>query len=191
MSEILVLIRAHVPWTEIETVYNSAQEMFHHLAKVIGFQGFSVWQESVYDGDSLIVLEYVDIDAAERGLECWSEALTKVKIKMPFDRPADVMRVEVDKRFGRHLSLCGPNTYLSQSFRIAEPGHVQELVNDVEMVFDTLAGMPGIISGVYGPNAALNEEIIGIATWLSEKSYRSSLPDRDWGYRIDFFNRLA
>ncbi len=191
MGEIVVLIRAHVPSSEVETVYDSAQEMYHHLAASPGFLGFSVWQQDHHNGDSLVVLEYTDDQAADKGLECWLNTHSKVDTKMPFDKEPSIVRMDVSNRFGRHLSLCGPNTYLSESFRFAEPGLKAELTKDVETVFNTLGKMEGVISGCYGSDDEASERIIGLATWFDQKAYESSLPKRNWGYQIDFFNRLA
>lgn len=191
MSEILILIRAHIPPENYEVLENGAAEVRSHLAKVLGFQGFTVWESSLIEGDCFLIAEYVDEVASERGLEAWAEFMPTLKNRVPFDGPANVMSLNVMRRVGPRLAATGLDAFLSFSLRVSEPGHEGDLIADVDMVFDGLTFMSGFESAVYGANSTLKEEVVMLATWDSKASFDASLPPRMPHYDVTLYRRVA
>jgi hypothetical protein len=88
----------------------------------------------------------------------------------------NVLRVSTTTEFGamkERLELC---QYLSLVVRVSEPGYSKELQADLDRVFEESRVIPGFTGYVVGYRDTLEEEVIGIASWDGEESFRSSLP---------------
>ena len=191
MSEILILIQAHVAQRVRHKFKDSSTELVRMLSQVMGYQGFSAWESASKAGEMFIALEYVDVESAERGLEAWVEFMPTLKQHVPFDSTPNVMRICTKRRVGRHLVSAPNDSCMSFSHRVSEPGREAELIADVDMVLDGMSLMDGFQSGVYGENDTLSEEIVCVVTWSNEAAYAASVPPRDPDYSLALFRRVA
>ncbi len=191
VSEILILARVRLAEFDLPTIADYYFEVGQRLANVEGCHGISVWRDPDNSESFLVIYEYADDDAAARGLTAIAEVRVKSESKLVEFNPADVIRVRTHRQTDKRVSESHRSSYLSMSVRIADPGYGPELLEEIGRIFDELHLIPGCLGSVYGPNAALEEEVVGIVTWDSEDAFISSLPPGSKYVRqIEFYSRF-
>ena len=79
--------------------------------------------------------------------------------------------------------------YASVSTRRADPGYTEQLLDEMEQIFETLRYIDGYLGSAVGTNPALPEEIIGLVFWRDLRSYEDSGP-RKGLYEIRLYERV-
>lgn len=78
---------------------------------------------------------------------------------------------------------------VSLSTRRAEPGRSEDLMDEMEGIFESLRYINGYLGAALGPNLALPEEVIGMVFWDSRDAYQDSNPKRGL-YEIRLYERV-
>ena len=190
VSEILVLIRVRINELDsagVEDYYLASRD---RLASVDGSLGLSLWRNSIDHEQLLVAYEYRDLDAANRGLQALAGIQLLAESQTADYRPADVLRVNAHGRYGCRIFETPKPGYLSMSVRIAEPGRAENLLEEMDMIFQNLQFIKGCCGSVYGNSDRLDEEVIGIVTWRTVTAFASSLPPGDAPYEIVLYERV-
>ena len=146
------------------------------LNLVPGYQGGQIWQDLIEPAHFLTLNSYSDIRSAEQGLRAIAdESLIQEYLRLGHDEPKTT-RVRVLEASGELDADIESASFLSISFRIAEPGRSHQLHDDLRRVFEECGLIPGFTGYLIGVNDALEEETIGLASWASEGAFRRSLP---------------
>lgn len=190
VNGILVIARVRIHDFDLPVVTDYYFDVKERLDSVEGSHGLSVWRDEVDREAFLVIYEYEDVDAAERGLAAVTEVRALAETQAADFRPADVQRVQVKRYTGERLSATVRTAYLSMSHRIADPGYSPELLDEIERIFDELQYLPGCLGSVYGANDALEEEVIGIVTWRSREAFEASIPRSIKTYDISVYSRF-
>lgn len=190
MAEILILARIKLHEFDLPIITDYYFEVSEKLSKVRGFHGLSVWRDPRAAESFLVGYEYADVASAERGLVSVTEVRVLAETQLADFRPADVTRVRVAGRAGVRLSQTALTTFLSMSVRVADPGYGPELISEVGNVLVELSLLPGFLGSIYGTNSALDEEVVGIATWASQSAYQGSLPRKSGPRKLEGYERF-
>lgn len=190
MSEILILARVRINELDLPIVTDYYFEVKSQLMRVKGCHGLSVWRDQRDLESFLVLYEYADLEAADRGLVAISKVRILAEAQLADFRPADVQRIKVAKYSGKRLSKTANTALLSLSQRVADPGYGPELLDDLDRTLDELACMPGYLGSVTGWNDVLEEEIFGLVTWASREAFVASLPPNVRGRSIKLYGRF-
>jgi len=190
VSEILILARVRIHEYDLSIIADYYFAVNERLSTVEGSYGLSVWRDPQDSESFLVVYEYADVEAAERGLVAVTEVRSLAETQFADFRPANVLRVRTHERSGRRVSKTANTACLSMSVRVADPGYGPELVDQLGRILDELQYIPGFVGYVYGQNDILDEEVIGIVTWSNALSFQSSLPPGQASRAIEFFTRF-
>ncbi|MBX3117646.1 MAG: hypothetical protein KF784_01160 [Fimbriimonadaceae bacterium] len=155
-----------------------------------GVKSYTAWQDPS-DPAKLTTILWVEGDeiADEIALTMSQNSFYAEALKT-FTGPADMKRVRITTTVGKSIDDTDSGDYLSISHRIAEPGMMDEMEDELEGIFQDLQTISGFIGSMHGPNAALDEEMIALAFWADEASYRKSLP-RKMMYSIGLTRRIV
>lgn len=190
MSETLLLIRAHINELDLsglEDYYLASRE---RLASVDGALGFSMWREVDSREGFLVIFEYRDVEAAESGLKALAGIRLLAESQTADYHPADVLRLRTEFRSGGRVSDSPKPGYLSLSVRVADPGFGNELFDEVTVIFQELAFIPGFAGSLVGCSDVLAEEVVGIVTWSSRAAFEASLPPHQRMYDVKLYERV-
>jgi len=190
VSEILILARVRINELDLPVVTDYYFDVKEKLAGVPGCYGLSVWRDEVDAEAFLVIYEYADLDAAERGLVALTEIRVLAETQAADFRPADVQRIRVGDFGGYRMSEVSPRADLSVSHRVADPGYGPELLAETEQIMTELALMPGYLGSVYGINDALEEEVLGLVAWSSREAFVASLPPHATMRTITVYSRF-
>lgn len=190
MAEILILARVRIHEFDLPIIADYYFEVSERLGKVKGAHGCSVWRDPKDTESFLVVYEYADLAAAERGLVAISEIRVLAETQAADFRPADVIRLRVHHRSAKRLSKAPRTASLSMSLRVADPGYGPELLDDLGQVFEELQYIPGYVGSVYGVNDTLEEEVIGLVTWASKEAFQSSIPPGKRPRQLQLYSRF-
>lgn len=159
------------------------------LAPLGGLQSCTAWQSQSDVDDYLVVVEYSDAVAGDRGLEAILSSEFFLEVATTFDEPMDLHRSIVVWEQGTALSDASIGKYLSISRRTAEPGMADELVAELKRIFAELTLNPGFLGCSVSQNQSLPEEVQGLAFWSDVASYMDSLPLKAL-YEVRLFHRI-
>lgn len=190
MSEVLFIIRVQVNELDlvgVDQYYLHTREL---LEKVDGFYGHSLWRKSGAHDELLVLHEYRDVEATERGLEALAGTKLLAEAQTADYHPADLMRIIVEGRGGKRISQTPKPSYLSMSVRVADPGYQRDLLDQVGVIFQELRFIPGNLGSVYGYRDGLREEIVGLVTWESPEAFSRSLPPKQRKYDVRLYERI-
>lgn len=191
MSEILLLIRVHIDEIDnpgVESYYLTARERF---AKMTGILGSSLWRDHKDSGQSLIAFEFRDVESADRAMAAISTVHLLSESQAAEFEPAEAIRVIVRGRFGRRVSEAATTGFLSMSLRISDPGYGDDLVSEIDQIFQHLRLIPGFAGAIFGTSDDLDEEVIGVVTWDSKEAFVASLPPSQRPYEVKLFARVG
>lgn len=155
-----------------------------------GVKSYTAWQ-SPKDPTKLTTILWLADDAnADDVAVLMSQNSFYAESLKALNGPADMKRVRITTKMGRPIDKTNSGDFLSISHRIAEPGMTDEMEDELEGIFQELMAIEGFIGSMHGTNEALDEELIGLAFWDDEESFRKSLP-RKMMYNIDLFRRIV
>ncbi len=190
VSQILILARRRLSAVDLAVATDYYFTVSERLAAVPGSLGVTVWR-SAGDAESfLVVYEYADANAAQRGLEAAMAVQTSAGSQLNDLSPTDLLRVQVVKAASAPLSTTPLSSTLSMSVRVAAPGYSRELLDELGRIFDELQLLPGCLGTLYGVNDALAEEVVGVVTWTDRASFQTSLPRGGGPSTIDVYDRF-
>ncbi|RYG24846.1 hypothetical protein EON82_09265 [bacterium] len=176
MAETLIMVRVRLHPEDVDAATTYTRAVKEALADVEGFQGAGLWQ-SVQDPLSrMILFSYASPEAAAKGLVAISARRSLVERQGEAAAPADVLGLIVVHTEGAFVHGLSQAAALSISIRIAEPGYGAELVDSYIQTFAELAAIPGFAGMLVAVNQNLSEEVVGLAAWDDERSFRASLP---------------
>lgn|GEM_PF-1320260 len=190
MPETLDLIRIRINELDLAGVEDYYLTARQHLASLDGFYGHSLWRGVGRPDDMMACFEYRDSDAAVKGIQLLSSLPLLASMQAAEYRPADLLRVQVEGRHGRKVSEAPRPGYLSMTIRVADPGYGQTLADQIGLIFEELAIIPGDVGSVYGFSEALPEEVIGLVVWSSEQAFASSLPPKQKVREVKLYERV-
>jgi len=190
VSEILILARVRLRETDLPVVADYYFEVDKRHSQSEGSYGLSVWRDTKDPESFLVAYEYADLAAADRGLVAISEVRYLAETELIDFKPAHVLRVRVHGRDGKRLSQTPQSASLSMSVRVADPGYGPELLEELGRVFDELQLITGHLGSVYGTNDGLDEEVIGIATWIGPDALKKSLPRKAGASTLELYTRF-
>lgn len=155
-----------------------------------GVKSYTAWQDPS-DATRLTSVLWVESDGvADHIAHMMSEnSFYPDAIKL-FTGPADMKRMRITTITGRAIEETDSGDILSISHRIAEPGMIDEMEDELEGIFQDLLSIDGFIGSMHGPNEALDEQMIALAFWDSESAYKKSLPAKMM-YSISIFRRIV
>jgi len=190
VAEILILARVKIHEFDLPIVADYYFEVSERLGKVKGSHGVSVWRDPKDLESFIVIYEYADVAAAERGLVAISEIRILAETQAADFRPADVIRLRVHHRSSKRVSDAPRTACLSMSLRVADPGYGPELLDDTGQVFEEMQYIPGYVGSVYGVNDTLEEEVIGLVTWANQEAFQSSIPPAKRKRQLQFYTRF-
>jgi heme-degrading monooxygenase HmoA len=177
VSATLIVVRTqYSTMPSIESTKSYHQSVHRALEEVSGFEGGGLWVNSTEPGKHLIIYRYKDLESAAAGLEAISDQRLLAQSQTIHSGPPDVISLRTIKESGavKDIESC---TYLSVSIRIAEPGYAADLEQDLERVFQEIQFLDGFTGYSVAVNNALEEEVVGIASWQSEEAFLRSVPE--------------
>ena len=190
MSEILIIARVRIHEFDVPIVTDYYFNVKERLSLVEGSYGLSVWRDERDRESFLVIYDYENLEAAERGLVAITEVQTHAETQAADFRPADVQRVRIVKYSGKRLAQTTTTACLSMSQRVSDPGYSPELLEEIDRIFSELQYLPGYLGSVYGTNDVLDEEVFGIVTLKSREAFLGSLPRNMKTYQIALFSRF-
>lgn len=185
-----MLIRIHINELDIagvEDYYLSSKE---RLSTVDGAFGHSMWRGADDRADLMVVFEFKDMDAAERGLQALSGIRLLAESQAADYNPADLIHVQVTGRNGARISAAPKPAYLSMSVRVADPGFGNDLIEELGNIFQELSLIPGYAGSVQGFSDSLREEAVGIVTWATRDAFEASVPPSVRPYKVRLYERV-
>ena len=188
MAETIIMVRVRLHAEDVTAAASYARAVQEALTEVAGFQGFGVWQSVQEPHARLILFSYASEEAAQAGLVAISARRSLVERQGKGAEPADVMGLAVAHAEGALAHGLSQAAALSISIRIAEPGYGDKLVDAYLQTFAELAAIPGFAGLLVGVNQNLPEEVVGLAAWDDEGSFRASLP-RQRVYQVKLYER--
>ncbi len=189
VNEALILAKLSVHKLDEPTSERYYEEILPVLQEVDGFRGLGLWRGTNGDGSHLAIYLYRDFESADDGLKAISDQRSFTSAQNVLSLPADVVRCRTFQARGLVTTDAPTGSYLSLSIRTSEPGYGPELAEELERIFDELQIIPGFLGSFVGVNDALEEEIVGLASWASEDAFRTSLPKRS-PYEVNLFKRV-
>ena len=189
MNPILVLAQMPLVENDWSSALRYYQTIDPALQKVPRYMGVGLWRDSDQPTEHLVTYAYANLASAEEGLELVASKKLLTEATVISSGPADVTRVSVihKKRSGIFSAKVGQ--YLSKSVRHSDPGYGDELVDELDRIFDELALLPGYLGAEVGRNDTLSDEVIGLAAWESEAAFKTSLPPGAL-YTIKLYRRI-
>lgn len=186
-----VLVLAEMPlvekdWSSALRYYQTIEPT---LQKVSGFLGVGLWRDMDEPTQHLVTYAYATLAAAEEGLEVVASKRLLTEATVVVSGPADVTRVSVVHKKRSGILSAKVGQFLSKSVRHSGPGYGDELVDELDRIFDELALLPGYLAAEVGRNDTLPDEVIGLAAWESEAAFKTSLPPGAL-YSIKLYRRI-
>ncbi|HCE00546.1 MAG TPA: hypothetical protein DER07_05855 [Armatimonadetes bacterium] len=173
-----LVIRARVCPEDHETLREYHRKNCMVLRDVRGYRSMTVWESTEDPEDFLMLLLFDDDRSADEGLKATTEAGPLVESMKRVCDPPDVRRTRLVSFWGPAPCLFPLGTVVSVSFRTADPGYGSDLVDELDRIFSELSFLPGFLGCAIGRNSALREEVVGLAFWRDEPSFRQSLPHK-------------
>ena len=185
----IVVIRVQVPVHKTQLFLDSCNKANTFLEELPGFIGMSVWGDTA-DGESfIIVYETTDEESAEKGFKALASADLLQELSEPTEGTILNRWIRVVESKGKTIASMPPDSYLSSSRRISEPGRTHELEEDYQMVFASLGLMPGFAGSAYGSASNVPEQMIGLVWWNSKEAFEASVPNKD-SSELHLFRRI-
>jgi heme-degrading monooxygenase HmoA len=185
------MVRANVHVLDGGSVETYFRDATRAATGVDGFLEGQLWEKASHSGqesgDYLMLWHYRDRKSAEQALRVVANERPLASRQVVHHRPADVSRIRV--RSTRRDKLP-EGEFLSASVRVANPGYGEDLVEEVDRIFEELGLIPGFRGAITGANDTLPEEVVGLATWNSSEAYQASLPDGAF-VDVELFERVA
>ena len=172
-------------WNNALRYYQTLDPALKHLE---GYEGVALWRNTLMPTEHLVTYSYANLEAAEAGLEAVASRKLLAETTHHTGVP-DVTRVFVAKKKRRGIHGAKVGQYLSKSVRVADPGYADDLVEELDRIFDELSILPGYLGAEIGKNESLEEEIVGMAAWESEAAFESSVPPGRL-YEIRLYRRI-
>jgi heme-degrading monooxygenase HmoA len=185
----LFLIRALTHPLHDRDIFAFHRRVMGLCAPVAGFQDFTIWRYTNDPDVYLFVGRCRDLAAADEALErLEAEALLHSQQDL-FQQAPDVDRINIIGQSGAGFTEVPLGKWLSKSVREAGPGMHDDLLQELEVIFGELESLEGFLGAIRAQNAALDEEVIGIAFWGDLESYKRSLP-RVSRHQVRLYQRI-
>jgi len=190
MGDVLTVAKARVSPLQ----RNSALDLYHRafesgeigaIAKAI-----TLWESSATPGSFLLVARYEDEERADEAVEATSTSEAYAQLIQLMEAPADIQRYRIAGERGVPEYEVAIGSCLSLSVRSADPGLGWDLNAELARILDEIALLPGFLGSMHGRSAKVHEEVMSIALWADEDSYRASVPSHHL-FVLNSYNRVA
>ena len=190
VNPIVILAKLHIQPIHHRQAASYYSAIDKALRSVDGYEGVGLWQSPTRTSEFIALYHYASLAAAEKGLEVVSEEGVLSESMPSEEIPADVRRVEIFKKSGRREPNAKVGDFLSISFRLADPGYGERLMEEIDRIIDEISYIPGFLGAEYGRNQSLEDEIIGIVSWDSREAFASSVPPGTL-YEVNLYQRVV
>ena len=155
-----------------------------------GWVSSTIWR-NVNDATQYgVATHYQSEDSALAALLILTEAGIVDQLINAMQIPPDLKRMRIDHRNGGMLDATSIGHFMSLSFRRAEPGFSDDLEAELATIFESLQYIEGYIGSAYGYNPQVEEEVLGMVLWRSQRAFEESLPEKAT-YEVRLFERIA
>lgn len=175
----MLVLRNDSPSQRMSQITGYINRLRRRLGKTDGYYGASAWQSCSREDEMMILIEFREDCIGDQAMDRFSKDKLAVDETKLSDDPADLTVFDLDANAGVRPSNAPNGTFLSISRRVASPGFGPDLEAELESTFGYLAMFEGYLGHIYGTHSALPDQVLGLALWSSEESFRSSLPRRE------------
>ena len=189
MSAHMLLLRNESPGGRLTLITEYIQRLKKKLGRLDGYYGASAWQSSAHEEEVMILIEFREDCFGDEAMNRFSKdklALDEAKLS---DEPAELTVFDLDSSSGLRPADAPCGTLLSLSRRIAPPGYGIDLELELDSIFGYLSVIPGYLGHVYGSHMTVPDQVLGIALWASEDSFRKSLP-KSTPYELKLYRKI-
>lgn len=188
MPKTLVLTWVRVSDAEdeaVDAVRNRAMEV---LETVDGLASLTFWERADRFGSRLTIGEFDSLDAAGLAMERVASSEVLAELVQVSDSPPDMQRVFVSHAAGAAPNEVPVGGFASISLRTADPGLGAALEQELGIIFQELAFIPGCLGSLLGHRELLDEEVVGIVFWENREAFEASLPKKVM-YEVSLYRR--
>jgi quinol monooxygenase YgiN len=189
MPQVLSFTTAWVPPDQFDAILGYVAELQQLLSDVRGTRSVTVWADADLPERYGLLVHYADEDAAEIGLAKVTESQVLEEILRTSPSIPDIVRAVVWKESRFEPGNVEVGGYCSSSRRSAEPGNVQDLLNEMYDIFESLTVLDGFMGYAIAQSATLTEEVVGLVLWGNRKGFEASLP-RKTLYEVKLWERI-
>ncbi|HRJ27576.1 MAG TPA: hypothetical protein PLO61_08730 [Fimbriimonadaceae bacterium] len=173
-----------------ENLFSFLDQIRRSIERLPGFRGSTLWRHLDLPEHFMILTQFDDESVAD-------QAWTKLADEEIMDRGItdlqtvpDTRRIRVARQYGVQPNDIELGGLLSMSIRNANSGYGHELMDELDVIFESLHVIPGFKGSCFGPNSKLPEEVFGLAIWSDLRSFQASLPAKS-PYEISLFSRIS
>jgi len=190
MGRVLACTTVQIAEDHVERARKLLREVDGNAGGIPGRKSISLWRDLEAEGRFATVGEYDSAEDVEKQLETLDEGGLLETILEIVDSAPDLRIFRIDGHSGLTPQAAPLASFMSLSIRRADPGLGAEIESEVSQIFESLAFTPGYLGGLWGPNLALEEEVLGMALWETREAYASTLPAKPI-YELMLFERIA
>ncbi|HLO99518.1 MAG TPA: antibiotic biosynthesis monooxygenase [Fimbriimonas sp.] len=170
--------------------WHAVKQMREIMQVQPGFVGFSLWIDHSDPESYLMVLEAKSEASVGASLREVVQSEAFEALQGPLEGVSSNRWIKLLARRGVTIESMPPDSFMTASVRLAEPGMADNLAADYALVFESLSVLPGFRGFGYGPANNLAEQFIGLAWWDSMDDMMRSLPAGKVP-KLKFFRRVS
>lgn len=155
-----------------------------------GWISSTIWKNVNEPNQYAVATHYTSEESAIEALKLLTDAGIIDDIINAMQVPPDLKRMRIEYCNGGTLGDTAIGHFMSLSFRRAEPGYGDDLESELATIFESLQYIEGFIGSAYGYNPQVEEEVLGMVLWRSERAFMESLPEKAT-YEVRLFERVA
>jgi len=189
MPQVLSFTTAWAPPDQFEAILEHTLRLRELLSEVEGVRSVTIWADADLPERYGLLVQYADEESAVLGLETVSSSQVFETILQTIPSVPDILRVAIWRERAFHPGNVAIGGYFSYSARTAEPGHVNDLLEEMYVVFESLTVIEGFAGYAIAQNATLDDEVVGLVLWQSRKAFEESLPKKTL-YEVKLWERI-
>lgn len=170
--------------------WNAVKQLRDIMRAQPGFEGFSLWIDHSDHESYLMVLEAKSEASVGTTLQQVIQSPAYEALQKPLEGVSSNRWITPIASRGASIESMPPDSFMTASVRLAEPGMAQVLADDYALVFENLSVLPGFRGFSYGPTNNLAEQFIGLALWNTMDDVMRSLPPGKVP-KLRFFRRVS
>lgn len=150
----------------------------------------SLWARDRFANQYVLLRYLPERTLLDQALQFDAESKESAQLGDLYARSPNDTFLEMSGQIQRAAGTTGAGAFLSLSSRIADPGQAEVLQEEIGRILEELQVLPGYVGAIYGSNAGLPEEVLGIVWWDTRDAFFSSLPKRST-YEVQLYERLT
>jgi hypothetical protein len=190
MAELMTVVLARLTERGVERIADVQFGVQQLVGLEPGYLSFSIWRDSDLPERYALLLHQRKGDGELGLLERLSETQQFVDLVKAYQAPPDVHHMLVEHTHAAQAGSVDPGQMMSMSVRRAEPGYGDDLKQEVSDIFENIRYFEGYLGSVYGPNRAIDEEVIAMVYWKDRRCFDASIPAIP-PYEVRLFERIA